>query len=95
MVFITGHGSAARLENLRVLARSWPEHFDDRGNNIIIARRGPDLVLPPIAEAFIAENRRPTGRYLVGHIGAIWDEARSIPPPAPAMLRLYDAMLGR
>jgi hypothetical protein len=69
------------------------EHFDDRAN--IIAERGPDFVLPPIADAFTADGRCPKGRYLAGHTGAIWDEARSIPPPAPAMLRLYDAILGR
>jgi len=72
---------------------AWPEHFDEKGS--ILSARGPDMVLPPIAEAFTADNRRPRGRYLVGHIGAIWDEAQSIHPPGPAMLRLYDAMLGR
>jgi hypothetical protein len=69
-----------------------PEHFDKSGN--ITSERSPDLVLSPIKEAFTADTRRPMGRYLVGHTGAIWDDARSIPPPASAMLRLYDAMLG-
>jgi len=69
----------------------WPEHFDDRAN--IIAGRGPDLVLAPIAEAFTTDNRSPKGRYLAGHTGVIWDDCRSVPAPAPAMLRLYDAML--
>jgi O-methyltransferase len=69
----------------------FPEHFDERGN--ITAERSPDLVLAPIKTAFTADNRRPMGRYLVGNTGAIWDEAKSIPPPAPAMLRLYDAIL--
>jgi O-methyltransferase len=71
----------------------WPEHFDKNGN--ITAQRGPDFVLTPIMEAFTADNRRPTGRYLLGRTGTIWDDTRSIPPPAPAMLRLYDAILGR
>jgi O-methyltransferase len=71
----------------------YPEHFDKNGS--ITDQRSPDLVLYPIKKAFTADNRRPTGRYLVGHTGAIWDEARSIPPPATAMLRLYEAMLGR
>ena len=70
----------------------WPEHFDKRGS--ITTQRSPDLVLAPIKEAFTADNRRPTGRYLVGHTGAIWDDTRSIPPPATAMLRLYDALVG-
>jgi O-methyltransferase len=69
----------------------WPEHFDEHAN--IIAGRGPDLVLAPIAEAFTIDNRSPKGRYLAGHTGAIWDDTRSVPPPAPAMVRLYDAML--
>ena len=69
----------------------WPEHFDDRAN--IIAGRSPDLVLAPIAEAFTNDNRSPKGRYLAGHTGVIWDDARSVPPPAPAMVRLYDATL--
>lgn len=71
----------------------FPEHFDKNGQ--VTTQRGPDLVLAPIQEAFTADNRRPTGRYLVGHTGAIWDDTRSIPPPATAMLRLYDALVGR
>ena len=70
-----------------------PEQFDQSGS--ITTQRSPDLVLTPIKEAFLADNRRPMGRYLVGHTGVIWDDARSIPPPVTAMLRLYDAMLGR
>jgi hypothetical protein len=70
----------------------WPEHFDESG--AITAERSPDLVFAPIKEAFTADNRRAKGRYLVGHTGTIWDDNRSIPPPAPAILRLYDAMLG-
>jgi hypothetical protein len=70
-----------------------PEHFDKNGS--ITTLRSPDSVLTPIKEAFTADNRRPTGRYLVGHTGVIWDDTRSIPPPATAMLRLYSAMLSR
>jgi O-methyltransferase len=70
-----------------------PEYFDKDGT--ITAERSPDLVLCPIKTAFMADNRRPTGRYLTGYTGVIWDEGRSIPPPTPAMLRLYDAMLDR
>lgn len=71
----------------------WPEHFDNDGR--IVEQRSPDFVLTPIKEAFTTANRTPTGRYLVGRTGAIWDSAKSIPPPATAMLQLYHAMLER
>jgi hypothetical protein len=71
----------------------WPEHFDRNGN--IMVQPGPDAVLPPIKDAFTADNRPPKGRYFVGRTGAIWDDGKSVPPPAPAMLRLYDAILGK
>ena len=71
----------------------WPEHFAENGG--ITSQSSPEFVLTPIKEAFMADNRHPTGRYLIGHTGVIWDDAKSIPPPASAMLRLYDAMLDR
>ena len=70
----------------------WPEHFEKDG--AITSERSPDMVLAPVNDAFTADNRLAQGRYLVGHTGVIWDGTRSVPAPAPAMLKLYRAVLG-
>jgi hypothetical protein len=68
-----------------------PEHFDKEGN--MPAAQNPDSVLAPIAKAFIAGGRDPRGRHLVAYTAAIWDARRSVPPPGPAIVRLFDALL--
>ena len=70
---------------------SAPEHFNADG--VIVAKRHPDTVLPPIRDAFAADKRRPRGRYLVGATGVVWDQRKSVPVPVPEMLKLYDAVL--
>ena len=69
----------------------WSDHFDEA--NSITAPRSHESVLPPVRDAFTADNRQPLGRYLVGRTGVIWDRARSVPPPTPDLLRLYQALL--
>jgi O-methyltransferase len=70
-----------------------PELFDDNGD--IVEWRGPEAVLPPVKDAFIADRRAPAGRYLYGYTGVVWDRAASIPAPGPAMIRLYNELLGK
>ena len=66
-----------------------PDYFENDGQ--IKTGEAPEFVLPPIREAFIREGRQPLGRFLSGNTGVVWDTARSIPAPGPAVLKLYDA----
>jgi hypothetical protein len=53
----------------------------------------PDCVLPPIVAAFRALDRDPTGCFLSGNTGAVWDRNRGIPPLGiDAILALCDSV---
>jgi O-methyltransferase len=53
-----------------------PENFRDGTVN---SDATPDHVLPPILAAFERDGRSPTGTFLAGNTGAIWDRNLGIP----------------
>ncbi len=60
-----------------------------------VTNRGPDAVVGPIVDAFVAAGRQPVGCFLFGHTGAFWDDRAGVPvlPPEPfeRVLRLARA----
>ncbi len=60
----------------------------------IIEEPHPDTVIPPICDAFRADGRAITGRFVAGHTGFFRDEKQGIPALMPKpLLRLKDALL--
>jgi hypothetical protein len=48
-------------------------------------------VVPPILDAFAADQRRVTGQHVHGHTGAFWVKGEGIRPfPTPALMALKD-----
>ena len=60
----------------------------------IIEEPHPDSVIPPICDAFRAEGRTITGRFVGHHTGFFRDEKQGIPLLMPKpLMRLRDALL--
>jgi hypothetical protein len=63
-------------------------------NDEIDATRSPESVVPPILDAFAADQRRVTGQHVHGHTGAFWTKGEGIRPfPTPALMALKDLAL--
>jgi hypothetical protein len=69
-----------------------PEHF---AGGRVISSDTEDDVLPPILAAFAADGRTPTGAYLGGYTGALWDRREGIPPLSVTSLRSLVAAFAR
>ncbi len=60
----------------------------------VTAVAAPEAVVPPIVNAFAADNRPLAGRHMHGNTGAFWDAERGIPPlSTPALFALRDLAL--
>ena len=63
-----------------------PENF---ANGRIVSDATADHVLPPVVAAFHEAGRTPTGTYLTGCTGAVWDASYGIPPLGIAQIRRF------
>jgi hypothetical protein len=62
-------------------------------NGHLIAARGPDSPLVPVADAFALLGRPIRGRYLVGNTAAFWEDGAAVPVlPYQQLLRLIELL---
>jgi O-methyltransferase len=54
----------------------WPTHFVD---GAVVPAGTPEAVLRPIVDSYAAAGRTPTGRFIAGNTGAIWDRDTGVP----------------
>jgi hypothetical protein len=70
----------------------YPDNFVDGG---VVPIETPEAVLRPVVEAYEAAGRTPTGRFISGFTGVVWDRESGVPVLShDGLVALRDLALG-